>query len=334
MRRPLSTAARLRSTPHRFGFDAALRVLMRAARTHDPADAARFSSDADLGFPGGEVSAVESEGRKPRVMLSLIGLTGASGVLPRLYGQTAVTSARRGSTALAGFLDLLSHRMVAFFGWAGIKYRLHRQAEQAALSAPVVREPAARVLLALTGHGTPGLAERVAAGTEPLLHYAGLFATRPRSAERLAALVSDWLGHPVQVRQFAGAWLSLPEDQRTVLPAAGSAGAWNRLGVDAAIGVQSWDIQGQIVLRIGPLGRADFEALLPGRPVYMRLVSLVRAFLGLETGFAVNPVVARDAAFPLCLNGDGSAMLGWNTWVTAPGRAFTTDAADAVFQGE
>lgn len=345
---------RLLRDPHRFGFDAALRVLMRAARVTDPAQSAQFVSDASLGFPGSEISEVRSgeirpgeirrgkmrpEGGQPtdvaplpRVKVPLIGLVGAAGVLPRLYGTLAMSSARRGSTALQDFLDLLSHRLVALFGSSGIKYRLHRSTEVAAQSQPPATDPIAGVLLALGGHGMPGLTERLAVGPEPLLHYAGLFAMRPRSAERLQALVSDWLGRPVEVRQFAGNWLVLPPDQQTALPSGTSDGAWNCLGVDAAIGVQSWDIQARIMLRIGPLDREGFEALLPDRPVHARLVSLVRAFLGLETGVAINPVLAREAGFPLHLAEAGRPLLGWNTWLAEPGLAFGRDAAEAEFE--
>ena len=334
MRRPLSALQRLLREPARFGFDAALRILMHHARTPDPAQAARFVADPALRFPTSDVAEVQAstDHRPPRVKVSLIGLIGAAGVLPRLYGQLAVTSARRGSAALHDFLDLLSHRTVAFFGAAGIKYRPHRSAEVSALARPPAPDPVSGVLLALTGYATPGLTERLAVGSDPLLHYAGLFAMRPRSADRLAALVSDWLGRPVEVQQFAGSWLRLPSDQRTALPAGGSTGSWNRLGMDAAIGVQSWDIQARIVLRIGPLDRAGFEALLPNGPVHLRLVSLVRAFLGLETGFALNPVLAKEVGFPVCLGGGGQALLGWNTWLAPPGGSLPADAADALFE--
>ena len=128
-----------------------------------------------------------------------------------------------------------------------------------------------QVLLALTGYGTPHLSERLAAGAEPLLHYAGLFALRPRSADRLGALISDWLGMRVEVVEFAGAWLPLPPDQRTRL---GANGAWGRLGVDAAAGVRAWDPQARIILRIGPLDLQGFQRLLPDRIALHRLVSL------------------------------------------------------------
>src|SRR5262249_44849180 len=157
---------------------------------------------------------------------------------------------RARSTALRDFLDLLAHRFVAFFARAGMKYRPARLAEAAAHQPGAGHDAIAGALLSLTGYGTPHLAERLMAGTEPLLHYAGLFGMRPRAADRLGALLSDWLGMRVEVVEFAGAWLPLPPDQRTRLSANG---AWCRLGVDAAAGVRAWDPQARIILRIGPL---------------------------------------------------------------------------------
>jgi type VI secretion system protein ImpH len=144
----------------------------------------------------------------------------------------------------------------------------------------------------------------------------------------------------VEVLQFAGAWLFLAPDQQTALAAGLKTGAWNRLGVDAAIGVRAWDLQARIILRIGPLDRAAFEGLLPDRPALQRLVSLVRAFLGFEIGFAVNPVLAGPEVPPLRLDprADPPSRLGWNSWIPAPEgpphRTRRADAADALFEAE
>ena len=307
---------------------------MRAARTTDPTEAVRFRSHPGLGYPTSEITAMTpaKDGGKPAAAVALFGLIGAAGALPRLYGELAGTALRQGSNSLIDFIDLLSQRMIGCFARAGIKYRLTRSTETAALAVPSVPEPIGAALLALSGYGSPGLVERLEAGSEPLLHYAGLFGMRPRSADRLTALLSDWLGRPVEVVQFAGTWLALPPDQRTALQAGASGEGFNRLGQDAVIGVRAWEAQARIVLRIGPLDRAGFDALLPGRPAHARLVSLVRAFLGLETGFAINPVLARQAAFPLVLGAATQPQLGWNSWVMPPGAAARADAADALFE--
>ena len=69
------------------------------------------------------------------------------------------------------------------------------------------------MLLALTGYGTPHLTDRLAVGTEPLLHYAGLFAlsdigydARRYPAQRIgeskteAGALSRWVPSPIFLR--------------------------------------------------------------------------------------------------------------------------------------
>ena len=114
------------------------------------------------------------------------------------------------------------------------------------------------------------------------------------------------------------------------------------MSVDAAAGVRAWDQQARIVLRIGPLDLAYFESLLPDQPLLRELIALVRAYVGFEVGFAVNPVLARDAVPPLALappseRSEDSArpLLGWNTWLpTSRAMPRRTDANDALFESE
>jgi type VI secretion system protein ImpH len=334
---------RLAGEPRHFGFDAAVRLLLHAARTPDPADVVRFRSAPGLAYPPADVLSIAQGDASlpPKLTVTVMGLTGASGVLPRGYTEVLNATLRTRSRALHDFVDVLSHRLVALFARAGSKYRPHRAAEVNQLAGhvrnAVARDPVSDVLLSLTGYATGKMTDRLPAGADALLHYSGFFATRPRSAERLEAMISDWCGRPVQVLQFAGAWLPLPPDQRTRLYQARGTAQFSQLGVDSAAGVRAWDVQARIVLRIGPLDRASFEALLPDRPQLERMVSLVRAFLGFETGFAINPVLAADAVPPLALRADADPppRLGWNTWATTTaGAKRPKDAADAVFEAE
>ncbi len=327
-----SVLAELAAAPQRFRFDAAVRILSRAARTNAIADAMRFRTPPGLAYPPADVSRVR-DGTQPEVTTAVMGLVGPSGVLPRHYTEAVVSTLRGRSTALYDFLDMLSHRFVAFFAQASTKYRPARAAEAAALRQPPDVDAITQVLLSLTGYGTANLTNRLESGSEPILHYAGLFAMRQRSAERLRAMVSDWLGRPVEVIEFAGAWLNLPIDQRTRI---GARGAFNRLGNDAAAGVRAWDPQARFVLKVGPFTDArEFETFLPNRAELRRLVALVRAYVGYELGFGVNPVLAGPAVPPLQLLSaiDPAPRLGWNTWLPS-GSGGRGDAADAVFEAE
>jgi type VI secretion system protein ImpH len=64
----------------------------------------------------------------------------------------------------------------------------------------------------------------------------------------------------------------------------------------------------------------------------------VRAYVGFEVGYAVNPVLARDAVPPLALTPPGKdarPLLGWNTWLpTSRAMPRRTDAGDALFESE
>jgi len=341
-RRGETPMACLKGEPQRFSFDAAVRILTFLRRRADPAGAARFTSTTGSSYLPAEVTQVEVDAAiaEPLVTVGLIGLTGPTGVLPRYYSDAVVADQRSRAFSLTRFLDLISHRMIAAFAAAGAKYRPHRAADVGALSADTKRsDPIGEVLLSLTGYATPNLAERLLAGPAALRHYAGFFSAHPRSADRLEALASDWLGHPVKVEQFAGAWLALPVDQRTRLGVGLSPGGFCQLSIDAAAGVRAWDQQARIILRIGPLDLAYFESLLPDQPLLRELISLVRAYVGFEVGFAVNPVLARDAVPPLALaplrEGGPRPLLGWNTWLpTSRAMPRRTDAGDALFESE
>ena len=324
----------LRTNPRRFGFDAAIRILTRAHRTADPAEAARYRTPPGMTYPPADVLRIHGDGR-PDVVLGLMGLTGPSGVLPRHYTEAVTQTLRGRSTALHDFFDMLSHRFVAFFARTVLKYRPARAAETAAQLEPPETDNITQVLLSVTGYGTRHLSPRLHVGQEAILHYAGIFAMRPRSAERLRAMIADFLGMPVTIEEFAGAWLTLPPDQRTKI---GVGGQFGRLGVDASAGVRAWDPQARFILRIGPLDRATFERMLPDARALHRLVSLVRAYVGFELGFAVNPVLAASDIPPLRLDSTASPppRLGWNTWLPMQEGSSTrrTDATDALFEAE
>ena len=342
-----SVLARLLREPRRFRFDAVVRVLMTAARTDDPSEAIRFRSPPGLAFPGADVQEIHAGDRRTEATTGVMGLTGPSGVLPRYYSELVSQTLRGGSTALHQFLDMLADRFVGFLGLAAVKYRPARAADVALLarvsspSSPSSPDAISKVLLSLTGFGTANAADRVVAGADPLLHYAGLFAMRPRSAERLAVMLSDWLGMDVQILEFAGAWLRLPADQQSRI---GTPGAFCQLGIDAAAGVRSWSPEARMMVRVGPLRRDAFQQMLPGGETLQRLVSLVRAFAGLDIGFAVNPVLAAadfaqsGESDAIRLGGDGpvSPRLGWNTWLPVAQGSFQrrTDADEAVFDAD
>ncbi len=338
----MSPLEQLHRKPSRFSFRAATRLLWLASRRDDPGEAIRFASDISLAQPSAEVSAVEpmsAQRKRARLQTAMIGLIGPSGTMPRWYTEQIALSVRNRAPAVAQFFDLIAQRLIAAFVESGAKYRPHLAAERGAMTclrdatlsgtaAPRVintlaTDPVASALLALSGFGSGRLLDRLDAGGSAIQHYAGFYATQARSAERLAAIVSDWLGRRVTIIEFAGLWLNLDPGEQSRMPKGRIPGQFNRLGSNCAIGTRAFDQQARFILRIGPLDRAGFESLLPDQPTLRRLVSLVRAYVGMESDFAVNLVLDSAAIPTVKLGGADAPRLSWTGWLPRPAAALT-----------
>lgn len=304
----LSPQQRLVREPTLFSLDQAAAVL--GPPGGDPLRIS-YRTVARLGHPAGEVVAARPAALE--LVSPTFGLIGPGGVLPRHFTASVAADLRRRSPASHAFLDMLARRFTGLFVKAGAKYR-------------PTRDPAAadRILAAAIGIGTPHLPGRLSVPDGILLHHAGHLAARTRSAERLRAMLEEEAGAPVEIVEFVGGWSVLPERERTRLPSPTQPrGQHARLGEGAAIGAAVWDPQTRFLVRIGPMRRAAFEALLPGRPLHARLMELTRLHVGAEQDFALNPSLAPAEVPPLRLDGR-SARLGWTSWLGGgegrPGR--------------
>ena len=239
---------------------------------------------------------------------------------------------------------MLSHRFVAFFARAGVKYRINRCAETAAARSPPADPIAiAEALLAFTGYATPASRPpargRRRARCSIIPGCSPAARAPPKNSRRLFPTGS---GARSKIVQFAGAWLFLaarPADlarrgsqDRRLEPA-----RRRRRDRRARLGSARAHHPAHRAAR----SRHRSRRLLPDRPGLQRLVSLVRAFLGFEIGFAVNPVLAGPEVPPLRLDrrADPSAAARLELLDPGAGRPATwgmrrADAADALFEAE
>jgi type VI secretion system protein ImpH len=179
--------------------------------------------------------------------------------------------------------------------------------------------------------GTQGLRGRLEVEDETLLFYDGLLAQHPRSASALTGLLTDYFTVPVDVIQFIGQWLPLPERNRSRL---GPRQANNALGLNAVAGGRVWDQQAKFTVWVGPLTHAEFSQFLPLRQAFRQLVGMVRFYAGQEFDFDVR-LILKAAEVPGCrlgARGEFAPRLGWSTWLKT--REFADDAVDAVFVGD
>ncbi len=352
-----------------FNFFQAVRLLEMLAPDRDPVgfdgsvghEIVRFASYNSHNFPPSQIYDIRADrtGKAPPTMIvAFFGLTGPSGVLPRHYTDLLMRMTRDArhaeKFALRDWFDLFTHRMLSLFHRAWEKYRFYISYERRRhLAHPP--DPFTHALLSLCGLGMstlrdrlrvaipgehPGRAdERVLAKVPDLAvaFYAGQMARRPRTAAGLAAMLADYFQMPVETRQFHGEWLQLDEADQSQL---GCLEGHCALGLDTVIGERIWDVEGKILIRLGPLDYDQFVEMLPRRSPepkskgFFLLSHMTRLFIGPTLNFDVQLLLKADEAPDLLLGADEGpgARLGWNTWLGTGGGATTVD--DAVFAGQ
>jgi type VI secretion system protein ImpH len=330
----------LRGAPERFEFVQAVRLLERAAeRTlRDPDadqerrlgldgdphhEAVRLRAALELDFPAAELAGYESGENGPELLVTLLGLTGPSGVLPAFYSQIVMEALRDKNPAPRNFLDMFNHRALSFFVRAFEKYRLGLSFERSGREGA---DPIGGALLALVGLGQPSLRRRQAVPDATMAFYAGHFAHRPRTAGALARILSDYFEQPATIQQFQGRWAKLALGEQSRL---GAAAQYSRLGVDAVLGSRVFDVQGSFRVGLGPLDHEEFLAFLPDAARMAELNALVRSYAGPAFSFDVQLTLKASEIPRLRLSARNPPRLGWNTWLPTTGAR--EDATDAVF---
>jgi type VI secretion system protein ImpH len=341
-----SLIAQLGERAWKFQFFQAVRILERRGARQKPAigpDAVpmvgeeadprqrllRFRSAMQLSFPASEIEAFSDEsGELPAMTVTFMGLSGPSSVLPLHYSVAVWREFRDHNTALRDFFDLFSDRLIAFFYRAWAKYRVPISVER---SSPPGQDGVSEVLRSLIGFGTDHLSGRVDVDEHALLHYSGLLSHFPRNMASLEDVLRDYFRLPIEVVPFDGRWLELPVDQRSRLAGDGGAGGFACLSIDAVVGESYWDVESSFIVRIGPVGYADFLSFLPNGASLRRLAALTKLYVSPEMGVRVQLCLKRDAVPLPRLDTDGvPPQLGWNTWLRH--ERMTEDPCDASFR--
>ena len=310
----LTLYAALAAEPWRFGFFSTLRRiealhpdrprLGEAARAID--DPVRLGQAPSMIFAPATLAAFGGGNPdRPRLDVFFLGLFGPNGPLPIHLTEFARERLRNANDpTFARFADLFHHRMIALF------YRAW------ALNQPTVdydrphKSRTSSYLGSLFGIGRAPFLDRDAIPDAAKYHYAGHLANQTRHAEGLAAMVRDFLRVRAEIIEFIGEWIAIPAAGICRL---GLAAETSTLGVNVIIGSRVWAGQQKFRIRLGPLGYADYQRLLPGGDSLRRLVALVRNYLNDEFDWDAN-LVLRKEEIPEPRLGE-HVRLGWTSWL-------------------
>jgi type VI secretion system protein ImpH len=316
--------------PYQFDFFQALRRLEaayrdapRIGRSLRPVDdPIRFGQEPSLAFAPATLSALKPDGNggKPRLEVAFGGLFGPQGPLPlhlTEYARDRIINSQ--DPTFARFLDIFHHRMLS------LVYRVWADAQPTVQFDRPESDRFAAYVGSLVGINLPGLAERDAMPDSAKLFFAGRLVCGTRHAEGLEAMLGEFFHLPMQVVEFVGRWLPLPDDSRCELGLGQQAG---HLGVSATIGDRVWDCQTKFRIVAGPMSLADYQRLLPGGASLERLQAFVKNYIGEELDWDLHLILQQDEVPRTELGMAGS--LGWTSWLVS--EQPQADADDLVLQ--
>ena len=321
--------------PFEIGFFQAVRVLRRllpgrkpVGRFSPPAsEVARFVANPSLAFPASEIQELTlppDDGSPATVKVNFMGLSSPQGVLPTPYTELILERAQKKDNALRDFLDLFNHRLISFFYRAWEKHHFFVSYE---LGEPDSVSP---LMMSLLGLGTEGLAARQLVPDRALIFYSGLLTQKPRSAQNLKQLLTDYFQVKVEIEQFVGTWVPLRDIDQTTLDESQS--PMQRLGLGAIVGDEVWDQQSTVRVKLGPLARQQYLSFLPREEsqAYRDLKSLLKFWANDELDFEVQLILQGEQTpgFDFDQDKSGERLLGWTTWIN--NRPMERNPSDAT----
>lgn len=298
-------------------------------------DPVRFSQHPQMSFPPCTVSEFQfpRSNTPARLFVNFMGMLGPMGPLPLHITEYAYQRELQvRDRTLASFLNVFNHRMVGLFyrAWAASQMpasfdrspkavpqgELTEQARNALLADD--RDDYARYIGSLFGIGTDPMRYRDAAPDVAKLHFAGRLSMATRGPEGLRAILATYLGVDVEIEEFTGRWVELPQSDRCAL--GGRMASLGTLsGGGAVAGTKVWDAQGAFKIRLGPMSFSRYQSLLPGSLSARRLDAWIRNYLGDEFYWEVSLILKAGEVPRTQMGGAAGARLGWTSWVTTAG---------------
>jgi type VI secretion system protein ImpH len=283
-------------------------------------DIVRFGQDPSSEFAPSTIERATRGGDGGLVLLErFLGLLGPHGALPSPFTDEAIMRGLRGDDSFPRFLDVFNNRFVQLF------YRAWADAR------PIVQHdrPDDDRFLAYLGSaigiGSPIYRDLDDIDDRTKLLYAGLTASKAKSAARLKALITGVFDVRVEIDQCVGTWLHLDKDDQLKLGGFGPGGA-GQLGMDTIVGAKVYSVSDKIRIRIFTRSLEEYRKFLPPtrsrpNPWTEKLFDLIDFYLGLEIEYEIELALPKRCASAVRMDSSGSATLGHIGWLKPDGKA-------------
>jgi len=286
-------------------------------------DLFRFCQNVSLAFAPSSIEAFykATDERPAQLVVNFFGLLGTNGPLPlpiteyiydRLHNYKDKT--------LASFLDVFNHRLISLF------YRAWACNQQSVSHDRPEEDRFAVYIGSLFGiGGGESFRSRDAVPDIAKLHYSGRLVCQTRNAEGLREVLQDYFGIIVDIEQFIGQWINLPQECCCRL---GESPENAKLGYTLIIGSRFRECQQKFRIKMGPMNFFDYQRMLPGGDSIRRLYAWVRNYVGDELSWELQLILSASEVPGIYMGKTG--RLGWSTWLCS--KMYEKDADDLILR--
>ncbi|RQZ36550.1 type VI secretion system baseplate subunit TssG [Burkholderia sp. Bp9090] len=287
---------------------------------HEPV---RFRPRPRLGFPAGEVAAVEIDDEDcdapPTIRTTFMGLYGVDAAMPS-HTIDEIALREEGHEAVEAFLDPFNHRIATLLYRAWKKYRYPERFQAGGV------DDYSRSLLCLAGFGWGDKPLRAGLPASRMLALLGLLIQRTRTSEGLAGVIA--LAAPrvsVRVDEFWAVTTSAgqPRPLTSSSPGVVESRDVRRIGLGCGyvLGRRIAYRSRAVRVTLQPVDVQQAHDLLPGAALHRELMAFIRLYVGVKADvhlrlevssrFIPSPVVGAGRA-------DSAPRLGWTTVLPSP----------------
>jgi type VI secretion system protein ImpH len=305
----------LSEKPYRYSFYSAMRLLEcsassspRLGESAKPTEEiVRLGQRPSMKFASSTIASVkwESANQKWYVDCKFLGLFGPHGAFPIQFTEYAMARARdfRDET-FQRFTDCFSHRLLSFF------YRAYASVEPTIQFDRPKDDRFSSYVGSLMGIGTEELQDRDSLNDLTKLFYAGHFSQQNHHADGLQSILTDYFSVPIDVEQFVGNWLTIPETNQLLLGRSPETGA---LGKTTSIGSKVWECQQCIRVNLGPIPMDKYQAFLPGGACLTILADIIKNYSGLVLDWQAKVILEKKDVPQMQLG--SNIQVGWVSWL-------------------
>ncbi|PVZ67689.1 type VI secretion system baseplate subunit TssG [Pelagibaculum spongiae] len=252
----------------------------------------------------------------PRLDVNFQGLLGPNGPMPLHITEYVYQRERHhNDSTLRNFLNIFNHRLLSLFyrAWANTEPVCNADRDD---------DRFRKYIGAFLGISLDTMTHRDNLDDNVKLSNAANFSNPTKTTDGLSNICANFLQAPVNIVEYVGHWLELPEEGYTVLS---EVNIGCDLGKTAVLGANVWDRHSKFAIEIGPLDYSEYKDLLPTNPVFTALTDLIKNYIGFEFLWEARLIIKSSQIPELKLS--GRQGLGWNCWVGDPGDKDRMDLA-------